>query len=91
MVTINHIKNFNKTLVEFVYFDLFLFISIYFIPSLSHNFTFPIYYFDPMRIAMVLCLCHTKQMNTIFIVITLPIFSFIVSSHPLSMKLKTSK
>ena len=86
MVTINSIKNFNKTIVEYIYFDLLLFISIYFLPSLSHNFAFPIYYIDPMRIAMVLCICHTKKINTIFIVISLPIFSFALSSHPFGIK-----
>ena len=61
-------------------FSLLLF--IYFLPAISHLFAFPVYYLDPMRIALVVALIHTSRKNSFLIALTLPIFSFLISSHP---------
>ncbi len=62
--------------------DLGLLLFIYIIPSVSHLFAFPIYYMDPMRIALVVSLMFTSRKNSLLIALTLPIFSFLISSHP---------
>lgn len=67
-------------------FDLIIISFIYFLPAISHLLAFPIYYFDPMRIALVFALLHTTKRNTFIIAITLPLFSFIISSHPSLVK-----
>ena len=66
--------------------DFSLLLLIYFLPALSHLFAFPIYYLDPMRIALVVALIHTSKKNTFLIALTLPLFSFFISSHPQIVK-----
>ena len=61
-------------------------LSIYFLPAISHLFAFPIYYLDPMRIALVVALIYTSKKNAYIIALTLPLFSFIISSHPQILK-----
>lgn len=62
--------------------DLGLLLFIYLIPTVSHLFAFPIYYLDPMRIALVVSLLFTSRKNSLLIALSLPIFSFVISSHP---------
>jgi len=66
--------------------DFSLLLLIYFLPALSHLLAFPIYYLDPMRIAVVVALIHTSKKNTFIIALTLPLFSFLISSHPQILK-----
>jgi hypothetical protein len=66
--------------------DFSLLLFIYFLPALSHLFAFPVYYLDPMRIALVVALIHTSKKNTFLIALTLPLFSFLISSHPQFIK-----
>jgi hypothetical protein len=66
--------------------DFLLLLFIYFIPAISHLFAFPVYYLDPMRIALVVALIHTSKRNSYIIALTLPLFSFIISSHPQFIK-----
>ena len=66
--------------------DFSILLFIYFLPALSHLFAFPIYYLDPMRIALVVALIHTSKKNTFLIALTLPLFSFFISSHPQIVK-----
>jgi hypothetical protein len=66
--------------------DFFLLLLIYFLPALSHLFAFPLYYLDPMRIALVIALIHTSKKNAYIIAFTLPLFSFLISSHPQILK-----
>jgi len=47
---------------------------------------FPVYYLDPMRIALVITLAHTTKKNSYLIALTLPLFSFLISSHPQIVK-----
>ena len=62
--------------------DFSLLLFIYFLPAISHLLAFPVYYLDPMRIALVVALIHTSRKNSFLIALTLPIFSFLISSHP---------
>ena len=66
--------------------DFSLLLFIYFLPVISHLFAFPVYYLDPMRIALVVALIHTSKKNSFIIALTLPMFSFIISSHPQLIK-----
>lgn len=66
--------------------DLLLISFIYFLPALSHLVAFPVYYLDPMRIALVITLAHTSKRNSFLIALTLPLFSFLISSHPQIIK-----
>lgn len=75
-----------KSNIKTYLIDFSLLLLIYFLPALSHLFSFPIYYLDPMRIAIVVALIHTSKKNTYIIALTLPLFSFIISSHPQIIK-----
>lgn len=75
------VKNYSTQIKTYL-IDLLLISFIYFLPALSHMLTFPVYYLDPMRIALVITLAHTTKRNSFLIALTLPIFSFLISSHP---------
>ena len=75
-----------KSNIKTYLIDFFLLLSIYFLPAISHLFAFPIYYLDPMRIALVVALIYTSKKNAYIIALTLPLFSFIISSHPQILK-----
>jgi len=71
-------KNFAKSAL----FDILALAFVYFIPAIAHFFSFPLYYADPMRIVLILCIAHTSKSNSFIIALTLPVFSFIIASHP---------
>ncbi len=75
-----------KSNIKTYLIDFSLLLLIYFLPAISHLFAFPIYYLDPMRIALVVALIHTSKKNAYIIAITLPLFSFLISSHPQILK-----
>jgi len=65
----------------------FLAISIiYFLPTLSHLTSLPLYFIEPMRLAVIFCLAHTNRKNAVVIAITIPLFSLVISSHPAIFK-----
>jgi len=65
-----------------ILFDVVSLAFIYFIPAFSHLFNIPIYLVEPMRIMLILAMVHTSKTNAYFIALTLPLFSFLISSHP---------
>lgn len=69
-----------------VVFDFAVLTFIYLIPSISHLLAFPLYYLDPMRFVLIFSLLHTSKRNTFIIALTLPLFSFLISSHPSIIK-----
>lgn len=75
-----------KSNIKTYLIDFTLLVFIYFIPAISHLFAFPIYYLDPMRIALVVALLFTSKRNAFLIALTLPVFSYAISSHPQIMK-----
>ena len=79
------VKNYSTQIKTYL-IDLLLISFIYFLPALSHILAFPVYYLDPMRIALVITLAHTTKRNSFLIALTLPIFSFLISSHPQVIK-----
>lgn len=68
-------------------FDLGAVLFIYFVPALSHMLGFPLYLIEPMRLAVVLALVHTRHQNAYLLALTLPLFSFAVSAHPHFLKM----
>lgn len=77
----------SKRTIGFILFDIVALAFIYFIPTISHMLSFPLYLIEPMRIALVLALVHTSKRNAYIIALTLPIFSFLVSAHPVLYKM----
>ena len=67
--------------------DFFLLCIAYFIPTISHVLTFPLYIFDPMRIILLIGLLMTKNKNnSLVMAVSIPFFSTLVAGHPLLMK-----
>ena len=75
-----------KSNIKTYLIDFSLLLLIYFLPAISHLLAFPVYYLDPMRIALVVALIHTSKKNAYIIALTLPLFSFFISSHPQILK-----
>lgn len=75
-----------KSNIGIIVFNFVLLSAVYLLPVVSHLLAFPLYYFDPMRFALVFALLHTSKKNTILIALTLPLFSFLISSHPSFVK-----
>lgn len=67
-------------------FNLAAIVGIYLVPTISHFFSIPVYMIDPMRIIILLSVIHTSNRNAYLIALTLPLFSFLISSHPVAVK-----
>jgi len=76
----------DKNLVKQVVFNLTALVLIYFMPAISHMVALPIYYLDPMRLVIILSLVHTNKGNSYILALTLPLFSFFISAHPVFVK-----
>jgi hypothetical protein len=74
----------NKT--KIIIYDFVALIIIYLTPTFSHILNFPVYYLDPMRLILFLVVIHTNEKNSYVIAATLPLVSFIASSHPVFIK-----
>ena len=68
--------------VKIAIVDILAITVIYFLPTLSHLLAFPLYLIEPMRIMLIFALVHTRKENAIFIAISLPLFSYLISAHP---------
>jgi hypothetical protein len=71
-----------KKNIKDILFDLASFALITLTPALSHVSTLPVYLLEPMRIVLLLSLVHTSKKNTYLLTVALPLFSFLISSHP---------
>jgi hypothetical protein len=65
-----------------ILFDFLALVCIYFVPAISHLLNLPLYLIEPMRIMLILALVHTSKKNAYMLALTMPLFSFIISSHP---------
>lgn len=68
--------------IKTITLDLVAFLLVYFTPALSHLFSVPLYYFEPMRLMIILAIVHTSSVNAYILAFTLPVFSWLVSAHP---------
>lgn len=75
-----------KEFVKPAVFDVIALTVIYLVPVFSHLFAVPIYYTEPMRLMLVLAIMFTSKRNAFIIAATLPIFSMLVSGHPVFYK-----
>lgn len=82
---------FNKILdrsnIKIYLIDLFALAAVYFIPTFSHMLSLPLYYIEPMRLVLLFSILYTNKTNTFVISLTLPAFSYFVSSHPVLFKM----
>jgi hypothetical protein len=77
---------FSKPDIKTVVYDLIAVSIVTLTPALSHTLSIPIYYFDPMRIILLLSVLYTSRANSYLLTLVLPIFSFIISEHPVLLK-----
>lgn len=67
--------------------DLFAFLIIYFVPTFSHWLAFPLYILEPMRIMLLFVYFTSRNHNNaLLIALTIPLFSMMVSGHPVFYK-----
>lgn len=71
-----------KLNVKSIVLDILALAFIYFVPTISHLLNIPLYLVEPMRIMLILALAHTSKKNAYLLALTLPLFSFLISSHP---------
>ena len=76
----------SKSKIKNIVFDLIALLAIYLVPAVSHLLSFPVYYFEPMRIMLILAIAHTTRKNAYLIALTLPLFSLLISAHPSLIK-----
>ncbi|MFH1120340.1 MAG: hypothetical protein V1775_10985 [Bacteroidota bacterium] len=67
--------------------DLAAILLIFFTPALSHLLGFPVYLVEPMRLMLILAMVHSERRNAYLLALTLPLFSYAVSGHPLFYKM----
>lgn len=66
--------------------QIFAVVVIYLLPSLSHLSGLKLYLIDPMRLMVILAIAHTSRKNALLLCLTLPVFSFLISAHPVFLK-----
>ena len=72
---------------KIILIDIAILTTLYFVPTLSHLTSIPLYLFEPMRIMVLMgLLLGTNKTNAYFLALTLPIFSFFMSGHPVFPK-----
>lgn len=76
----------SKEIIKSSIFDISAITFIYLVPAISHMIAFPVYYLEPMRLMLILAISHTSKKNAFIIAATLPLFSFLISSHPVFIK-----
>lgn len=69
-----------------VIFDFVALGFIFLMPAFSHMLAFPLYFIEPMRIMVVLAMAHTHRNNAYLLALALPLFSFVMSGHPMLVK-----
>jgi hypothetical protein len=60
---------------------------IYLVPTISHLISLPVYLIEPMRLMLILALVHTNKKNAYLLAVTMPVFSMIISGHPVLPKM----
>ena len=59
---------------------------IFFMVPISHMLSIQLYMVEPMRLMLILALVHTHKKNAYLLAVTLPLFSFLISAHPVLFK-----
>jgi hypothetical protein len=66
--------------------DLTAVLLIYFTPALSHLINLPVYLIEPVRLMLILSIAHSSKTNTFILALSLPLFSHLISAHPVFLK-----
>lgn len=83
-VTLNQI---NRTAaLKALAIDIGALAFIYFVPAFSHMLGLKLYLIEPMRLMLIFALAHTHKRNAFILAFTLPLFSFVISAHPVLLK-----
>ena len=77
----------SKQNIKNIILDISAITFIYFVPSISHLLNLPVYFIEPMRLMIILALVHSTKQNAYILALTLPLFSFLVSAHPVLPKM----
>ena len=67
--------------------DLIAITLVYMVPTISHWLMFPVYLIEPMRLMLIIAMAHTNRYNAYLLAFTLPLFSFMISAHPVLPKM----
>jgi hypothetical protein len=76
----------HKPAIKNVLIDLTAVLLIYFMPALSHLINLPVYFIEPVRLMLILSIAHSSKTNTFILALSLPLFSHLVSAHPVFLK-----
>jgi hypothetical protein len=72
--------------VKYFIIDILLLIALYLLPAISHALVIPFYLVDPMRIMIFVSILLTNKKNSYLLALTIPLFSFLIDSHPVLIK-----
>ena len=75
-----------KINLHLVLYDLVSVTTVYLVPIVSHLTLFPFYYLEPMRVILIVSLCHFPLINSLLLAISLPGLSFLMIGHPGPLK-----
>ena len=78
---------FRRIPISGILIDITALAFIYLVPGLSHLLSLPVYLIEPMRLMLVLALVHTNKRNSYILALSMPLFSFIISGHPVFAKM----
>jgi len=67
--------------------DIAALVFVGLVPDASHLLKIPVYYIEPMRVMLVLALLYSSRFNAYALAVVLPLFSFLVSGHPVPVKM----
>jgi hypothetical protein len=81
-ITISKPESFNSIIINSAALLL-----VYFTPALSHLLNFPLYLIEPMRLMLIVAMVHSNRQNAFLLAISLPLFSFAASGHPVFYKM----
>jgi hypothetical protein len=73
--------------IRSIIFDIIAISFIYFVPTISHLLSLPVYLIEPMRLMLILALVHTTKQNAYILALSMPLFSFLLSAHPVFPKM----
>ncbi len=76
-----------RTLVISILTDIGALAFIYLVPAISHLLSLPVYLIEPMRLMLILAMVHTGKSNAYLLALTLPLFSLVISGHPVFPKM----
>jgi hypothetical protein len=78
---------FKRTTLVSLLTDISALAFIGFVPAISHLLNVPLYLIEPMRMMLILAIVHTGRNNAYLLAITMPLFSWMVSGHPVPPKM----